>query len=92
METALSAPDENAMDLASFARGLFAPLGGIELELPAREPAREPPTFGIGQEIARQPTASPEPAPKPVTASRRVKQPAEKKAAGAPANRRGRRA
>ncbi len=36
------APPEN---LASFIRECFAPLGGVELELPPREPAREPPKF-----------------------------------------------
>lgn len=32
-------------DLAESVRSRFEPLGGIELELPQREPAREPPTF-----------------------------------------------
>ena len=45
LEAALAAPEEEATDLASFARGLFAPLGGVELELPTREPVREPPNF-----------------------------------------------
>ncbi len=27
-------------------RARFAPLGGVDLELPPREPAREPPHFG----------------------------------------------
>lgn len=36
------APPEN---LAEFTRECFAPLGGVELELPPREPAREPPDF-----------------------------------------------
>ena len=30
-------------DLGSSVRGRFAPLGGVELDLPAREPMREPP-------------------------------------------------
>ena len=30
-------------DLAKFTRDCFAPLGGIELELPPRGPMREPP-------------------------------------------------
>jgi antitoxin FitA len=34
------APEES---LADAVRGLFAPLGGAELEIPPREPAREPP-------------------------------------------------
>ena len=32
-------------NLASAIRARFAPLGGVELELPPREPAREPPRF-----------------------------------------------
>ena len=32
-------------DLAAFTRECFAPLGGIELELPPRGPMREPPDF-----------------------------------------------
>ena len=32
-------------NLATAIRKRFAPLGGVELELPPREPAREPPTF-----------------------------------------------
>jgi plasmid stability protein len=50
LEAALAAPEEEAIDLAVFARGLFAPLGGVELELPPREPAREPPAFGTGKD------------------------------------------
>ena len=42
LEAALSAPDEDTIDLASFARSLFVPLGGIDLELPGRDPARTP--------------------------------------------------
>ena len=37
----LSAP----VDLASAIRSRFAPLGGAELELPSREPMRDPPSF-----------------------------------------------
>ncbi len=67
LEAALSAPEEDPTDLAAFARALFAPLGGVELELPPREPAREPPDFG-GRALtqARRPeaeAASAEPAP-----------------------------
>ena len=36
-----SAPE----DLASAIRARFAPLGGVELDLPPREPMREPPRF-----------------------------------------------
>ncbi len=32
-------------NLASAIRDRFVPLGGVELELPPREPAREPPKF-----------------------------------------------
>ena len=32
-------------NLAEAIRARIAPLGGVELELPPREPAREPPTF-----------------------------------------------
>ena len=31
--------------LAAAIRARIAPLGGVDLELPPREPAREPPTF-----------------------------------------------
>jgi len=32
-------------NLAQAIRARIAPLGGVDLELPPREPAREPPTF-----------------------------------------------
>ncbi len=32
-------------DLAKFTGDCFAPLGGVELELPPRGPMREPPDF-----------------------------------------------
>ena len=32
-------------DLAAFTRECFAPLGGVELEIPPRGPMREPPDF-----------------------------------------------
>ena len=32
-------------NLAQFIRDCFAPYGGVDLELPSREPAREPPDF-----------------------------------------------
>ena len=32
-------------NLASFIRECFAPFGGVELELPPREPMRDPPRF-----------------------------------------------
>ena len=33
-------------NLAHFIRDCFAPFGGVELELPLREPMREPPALG----------------------------------------------
>lgn len=33
-------------DLAQAIRDRFAPLGGVELEIPPREPMREPPDLG----------------------------------------------
>ena len=90
LEAALSAPEEDATDLASFARGLFVPLGGIELELPLRGPGREPPSFGSGQEIAAEQVASPNPAPKLDTPPPQETPVA--KAAGPSAKGRGRRA
>ena len=33
------------INLAEAIRRRFAPLGGVELDLPAREPTREPPAF-----------------------------------------------
>ena len=32
-------------NLANFIRECFEPLGGVELQLPSREPMREPPEF-----------------------------------------------
>lgn len=43
LEAALATPDEDATDLATFARALFAPIGGVDLQLPPREPVRGPP-------------------------------------------------
>ena len=34
-----------AQDLGTAIHELFKPLGGVELEIPPREPAREPPRF-----------------------------------------------
>ena len=43
-----AAPDQQLETRGSLARAIrarFAPLGGVELKLPPREPMREPPTF-----------------------------------------------
>ena len=45
LQSALAQPDEDAIDLATFARDLFVPLGGADLVLPTREPMREPPSL-----------------------------------------------
>lgn len=59
LEAALSTPGEDPTDLGTFARRLFGPLGGVDLELPPRKPAREPPGFvGGKQPAAGRPTAS----------------------------------
>ncbi len=39
------APETGEENLAVAIRALFAPLGGVELELPPRGPMREPPKF-----------------------------------------------
>ena len=36
---------EGPKSLASAIRARFAPFGGVELEIPARQPMREPPSF-----------------------------------------------
>ena len=38
-------PETGKENLAATIRALFAPLGGVELELPPRGPMREPPKF-----------------------------------------------
>ena len=38
-------PETRGENLAEAIRARFAPLGGVELELPPREPMREPPKF-----------------------------------------------
>jgi len=66
LEAVLSASEEDQTDLATFARALFAPLGGVELKLPPREAAREPPDLGERGAAHAQPStagpATPEPA------------------------------
>lgn len=72
LEAALAAPEEDTTDLASFARGLFAPLGGVELELPPREPARDPPGFGHEESVTSTPGAPASSTPAPGTARART--------------------
>lgn len=42
---ALAADRADARGLGTAIRDLFAPLGGVDLELPPRQPIREPPDF-----------------------------------------------
>ncbi len=65
LEAALTAPEEAATDLATFARALFGPLGGMDLELPERELAPEPPDFADNQDVAPKTPENP-----PITRSR----------------------
>ncbi len=45
LRTALSVQNERGDSLYAFIREHIEPLGGVDLELPQREPAREPPRF-----------------------------------------------
>lgn len=45
LRTALSAQPGSGSSLYDVIRAIAEPLGGIELELPPREPGREPPDF-----------------------------------------------
>ena len=45
LRAALDEDPPTGKDLASAIRARFAPLGGVELDLPPREPMREPPRF-----------------------------------------------
>lgn len=45
LRSALSAPPKSGKELVDNIRALFAPLGGVELKLPRREPIRRPPSF-----------------------------------------------
>ena len=45
LRTALAEPDDTSQDLAGRIRGRFQAVGGVELEIPKREPMREPPEF-----------------------------------------------
>ena len=79
LETALSAPDDESTDLGAFARGLFAPLGGVELELPPRSSPRRPPQLDGAEEAAAEAVETaaaieappPDPSPGPAPAGTR---------------------
>ena len=45
LRDAVSGARGRPRDLAQFTRECFAPVGGVELELPSRGPMREPPAF-----------------------------------------------
>ncbi len=45
LRAALHQESSTGSDLARSIRARFAPLGGVELDLPDREPPREPPQF-----------------------------------------------
>jgi antitoxin FitA len=45
LRTALSRRRGKPANLAAAIRARFAPLGGLELPMPAREPMRSPPRF-----------------------------------------------
>lgn len=44
LREAVAEDDEEATNLADAIAGRFAPLGGVELEVPKREPIRPPPS------------------------------------------------
>ena len=46
LRAALAETPPQTEGLGQAIRRLFAPLGGMELELPPREKMRDPPTFG----------------------------------------------
>ena len=81
LETALSAPDDESTDLGAFARGLFAPLGGVELELPPRSSPRRPPQLDGAEAAAAEavetdaaieaPPPDPNPGPAPAGTRKR---------------------
>jgi plasmid stability protein len=45
LSSALNVKQPGGKGLAELIRRRFAPLGGVELEIPPREPMRDPPTF-----------------------------------------------
>ena len=46
LRSTLAAPPPSKGNLAELIRRRFTPFGGVDLELPPREPPREPPDFG----------------------------------------------
>ena len=46
LRAALADDEAKGENLVDAIRGLFAPLGGVDLELPPREAMPEPPKFG----------------------------------------------
>lgn len=46
LREAVDAGKATPKDLAAFTCECFAPLGGVELDIPPRGPMREPPDFG----------------------------------------------
>jgi len=42
LKSALSQPEEQSKDLGKAIRDIFAPLGGVELQIPPRGPIRDP--------------------------------------------------
>lgn len=46
LKSALAVTETRPENLASAIKKLMEPFGGVELELPAREPVRDPPDFG----------------------------------------------
>lgn len=53
LRAALLEPPVPAKDLASRIRARFVGLGDVELNVPAREPARTPPSFDEGSKAVR---------------------------------------
>ena len=45
LERAVAIPDDDEIGLAAAIHRRLAPLGGVDLALPPREPGRDPPTF-----------------------------------------------
>ena len=45
LQTALSAAKAPSPNLYERVQARFAPIGGVDLDLPARDPARDPPRF-----------------------------------------------